>query len=89
MGKKENPDQKLDRNLILLGVKLIQRILFKIFNYFLKTNYYFCSYPAVDFDNGNIQIIDDIYSFFYEDDYDLLKLITNSNDNKIITNVIR
>ena len=80
-GSQQNPDPKVGPQSHPVRSKLDSTYFVQNGNYSLKTNYYFYSYPVVAFDNGNIQIIDDIDSFFYEEDFDLLKLITNSNDN--------
>ena len=48
-------------------------------NYTLKSNYHFYSYPIVAFENGDFQIVDDIDSFFYQEDFDFLELIITSN----------
>ena len=85
----ENPDPKVGPQSHPAKSKINSTYFVQNGNYSLKTNYYFYSYPVVAFDNGNIQIIDDIDSFFYEEDFDLLKLITNSNDNKGVERVLK
>jgi len=80
-GSQQNPDPKVGPQSHPVRSKIDSTYFVQNGNYSLKTNYYFYSHPVVAFDNGNIQIIDDIDSFFYEEDFDLLKLITNSNDN--------
>jgi len=80
-GSQQNPDPKVGPQSHPVRSKIDSTYFVQNGNYSLKTNYYFYSHPVVAFDNGNIQIIDDVDSFFYEEDFDLLKLITNSNDN--------
>ena len=80
-GSQENPDPKVGPQSHPVRSKINSTYFVQNGNYSLKSNYYFYSYPVVAFDNGNIQIIDDVDSFFYEEDFDLLKLIINSNDN--------
>jgi len=80
-GSQQNPDPKVGPQSHPVRSKIDSTYFVQNGNYSLKSNYYFYSYPVVAFDNGNIQIIDDVDSFFYEEDFDLLKLITNLNDN--------
>ena len=80
-GTQKDPDPKVGPQSHVVRSKINSTYFVQNGNYSLKTNFYFYSYPVVAFDNGNIQIIDDIDSFFYEEDFDFLKLIINSNDN--------
>ena len=69
-GNQENPDPNVGP----------QSHVVKNGNHSLKSNYYFYSHPIVAYDNGEVQIVDDIDSFFYENDFSFIKLIINSND---------
>ena len=79
-GNQENPDPKVSPQSHVVRSKLNSNYYVKNGNHSLKSNYYFYSYPVVAYDDGDVQIVDDIDSFFYEKDFKFLKLTINSND---------
>ena len=79
-GKQENPDPKVKPQSHVVRSKLNSNYSIKNGNYSLKSNYYIYSYPVVAFDDGEIQIVDDIDSFFYEKEIKYMELIMNSNN---------
>ena len=85
--KQENPDPDVKPQSHVVRNKVNKNYYVKNGNYSLKSNYYFYSYPIIIFDNDadkkdNLYIIDDIDSFFYEDEFNIMKLILNYNDKK-------
>ena len=85
----EDPDPKVEPQSHVVRSKTNSKYFVKNGNYSLKSNYFFYSYPVVALDNGEIQIIDDIDSFFYEKELGNLHLIINQigNDYKIVSQV--
>ena len=79
-GKQENPDPKVGPQSHVVRSKINSNYFVKNGNHTLKSNYYFYSYPVVVYDNGEIQIVDDIDSFLYKQQFSPMKLIINSND---------
>ena len=79
--KQENPDPKTEPQSHLVRSKTNFSYYIDNGNYTLKSNYYFYSYPIVALDNGDIQIIDDVDSFFYGEVVDLIEFISNPNDD--------
>ena len=79
--KQENPDPKVGPQSHVVRSKINSNYYVKNGNYSLKSNYHIYSYPVVAYDNGEIQIVDDIDSFFYEDEFNFIELIINSNNN--------
>ena len=78
--EQENPDPKVKPQSHVVRSKLNSHYFIKNGNYTLKSNYYFYSYPIVVLDNGEITIIDDVDSFFYEHNLNFMNLIISSND---------
>ena len=81
-GKQENPDPKVKPQSHVVRSKLNSNYSIKNGNYSLKSNYYIYSYPVVAYDDGEIQIVDDIDSFFYESEIKYMELIMNSNNKE-------
>ena len=84
-GNQENPDPKVKPQSHVVRSKLNKNYFVKNGNHTLKSNYYFYSYPIIsinDDEKNNLRIIDDIDSFFYEDEFNMMKLIINSNNNQ-------
>ena len=79
-GNQEDPDPKVGPQSHVVRSKIDSNYFIQNGNYSLKSNYYFYSFPVVVFDNGDIQVIDDIDSFLYEEDLDFMKLIINYNN---------
>ena len=79
-GKQENPDPNVGPQSHVVRSKIHSNYFVKNGNHSLQSNYYFYSYPIVAYDNGEVQIVDDIDSFFYENDFSFIKLIINSNN---------
>ena len=77
----ENPDPKVEPQSHVVRSKVNSSYFVKNGNYSFKSNYYFYSYPVVVFDNGEIYIVDDIDSFFYDRDLDLMQIIINPIEN--------
>ena len=77
----ENPDPKVEPQSHVVRSKVNSSYFVKNGNYSLKSNYYFYSYPVVVFDNGEVYIVDDIDSFFYDKDLDLMQIIVNPTEN--------
>ena len=75
-----NPDPNVSPQSHVVRSKTNNTYFIKNGNYSLKSNYYFYSYPVVVFDNGEIYVIDDVESFFYENDLNFLNLIVSTND---------
>ena len=76
-----NPDPKVGPQSHVVRSKINSSYFVKNGNYSLKSNYYFYSYPVVIFDNGEVYIVDDIDSFFYDKDLDLMQIIVNPTEN--------
>ena len=77
----KNPDPKVEPQSHVVRSKVNSSYFVKNGNYSLKSNYYFYSYPVVVFDNGEVYIVDDIDSFFYDKDLDLMQIIANPTEN--------
>ena len=77
----QNPDPKVVPQSHVVRSKINSNYFVKNGNYSLKSNYHIYSYPVVAYDNGEIQIVDDIDSFFYEDEFNFMEMIINSNNN--------
>ena len=85
----DNPDPKVEPQSHVVRSKTNSSYYVKNGNYSLKSNYFFYSYPVVALSNGDIQIIDDIDSFFYEKELGNINLIINQIENnyKIVSQV--
>ena len=95
-GMQGNPDPNVKPQSHVVRSKIDKNYLVRNGNYTIKSNYFFYSYPIIvlndeDNNDNNIKIVDDIDSFFYEDEFNLMKLIINSINNKefIINSQIR
>ena len=80
-----NPDPNVEPQSHVVRSKVNSSYFVKNGNYSLKSNYYFYSYPVVVFDNGEVYIVDDIDSFFYDKDLDLFHIIFNPENNIYLT----
>ena len=82
-GEQKNPDPNVKPQSHVVRSKIDKNYFVKNGNHSLKTNYYFYSYPiiALENDESNLKIVDDIDSFFYEDEFNIMKLLLNL-DNK-------
>ena len=82
-GMQNNPDPNVLPQSHVVRSKIDKNYFVKNGNHSLKTNYYFYSYPIIAIDNeeNNLKIVDDIDSFFYEDEFNIMKLLLNL-DNK-------
>ena len=81
-GKQENPDPNVKPQSHVVRSKLNKNYFVKNGNHTLKSNYYFYSYPIINIKDNtkeNLRIVDDVDSLFYEDEFNMMKLIINSN----------
>ena len=76
----KNPDPNVEPQSHVVRSKTYSNYFVKNGNHTLKSNYYIYSYPVVVYENGEIQIVDEVDSLFYKEHFTSLKLIINSND---------
>ena len=92
-GNQENPDPNVKPQSHVVRSKLNKNYFVKNGNHTLKSNYFFYSYPIIIIDNNaksDIRIVNDIDSFFYEDEFHMMKLIINSNNKDVnIDSILR
>ena len=82
-GNQENPDPNVKPQSHVVRSKLNKNYFVKNGNHTLKSNYYFYSYPIININDNrkeNLLIVDDIDSLFYEDEFNMMKLMINSNN---------
>ena len=91
-GNQQNPDPNVKPQSHVVRSKLNKTYFVKNGNHTLKSNYYFYSYPIININDNteenNLRIVDDIDSLFYEDEYNMMKLIINSNNKDATFNPI-
>lgn len=75
--KQSNPDPNVEPQSHVVRSKTNSSYFVKNGNYSLKSNYYFYSYPIITLDNAELHIVDDVDSFFYDKDLELMQLIIN------------
>ena len=89
-GLQNKPDPNVKPQSHIVRSKINKNYFVDNGNYTLKSNYFFYSYPIIILDdndiNNNIKIVDDIDSLFYEDEFNIMKLIINSNNKDIDIN---
>ena len=89
-GKQQNPDPKVKPQSHTVRSKINKDYFVENGNYTLKSNYYFYSYPIITLNdediNNNIKIVDDVDSLFYEDEFNFMKLIINSDNKEVNIN---
>ena len=89
-GKQKNPDPNVKPQSHAVRSKINKNYFVENGNYTLKSNYYFYSYPIITLDDGDInnkiKIVDDIDSLFYEDEFNFMKLIINSDNSDVNIN---
>ena len=88
-GNQVNPDPNVKPQSHVVRSKLNKNYFVKNGNHTLKSNYYFYSYPIInieDYGKENLRIVDDVDSLFYEDEFNMMKLIINSNNKEATFN---